>query len=369
MTDFRMPSLGADMDYGRVVEWRVKPGDIVRRGDIIIEVETDKGTFEVESPIDGPVAQIVVPTGTRVPVGTVLATLGAAQAAPAAATPLRASPAARQLAEERHIDLAQLRGTGPDGAITIADVERAVGAKSEPRAEPIAAAPPPPVAEEGRAAMRRAIAAAVTRSKREIPHYYLATDIDLSNALTWMEAENQRRSVAERLLPSALTIKATAAALTQYRDLNGFWIGGAFRAGNGIHVGVAVSLRGGGLIAPAIHDADKKSLNEVMAALRDVVARARGGGLRASEMTDATITVTSLGDQGVTTVIGVIYPPQVAIVGFGKITERAWASGGSLNARRAVTVSLAADHRVTDGHYGGLFLAEIDRLLQAPEAL
>jgi pyruvate dehydrogenase E2 component (dihydrolipoamide acetyltransferase) len=184
-----------------------------------------------------------------------------------------------------------------------------------------------------------------------------------------MEAENARRPVTERLLPSALTVKATASALARYRELNGFWIDGVFRPGEGIHIGVAVSLRGGGLIAPAIRDADKKGLDEVMAALRDLVARARGGGLRASEMTDATITITSLGDQGVTTVIGVIYPPQVAIVGFGKITERAWATGGTVSARRAVTVTLAADHRATDGHYGGLFLAEVERLLQAPETL
>jgi pyruvate dehydrogenase E2 component (dihydrolipoamide acetyltransferase) len=184
-----------------------------------------------------------------------------------------------------------------------------------------------------------------------------------------MEAENARRPVTERLLPSALTVKATASALARYRELNGFWIDGVFRPGEGIHIGVAVSLRGGGLIAPAIRDADKKGLDEVMAALRDLVARARGGGLRASEMTDATITITSLGDQGVTTVIGVIYPPQVAIVGFGKITERAWATGGTVSARRAVTVTLAADHRATDGHYGGLFLAEFERLLQAPETL
>jgi pyruvate dehydrogenase E2 component (dihydrolipoamide acetyltransferase) len=369
MAEFVMPSLGADMDYGRVVAWRVKPGDVVRRGDIIVEVETDKGTFDVESPIDGPVSEIIVQTGTKVPVGTLLATLGAA--APAAER-LRVSPAARKLAGELGVDLTQVRGSGPDNAITIADVERAAAAPTRPAGvAPEVAAPPPQtvVADEARTAMRRAIATAVTRSKREIPHYYLGTDIDMSRALKWMETENVRRPITERLLPSALTIKAIASALTRFRDLNGFWIDNAFRAGAGIHVGVAVSLRGGGLVAPAIHDADQKSVSEVMAALRDLVARARGGGLRGSEMTDATITVTSLGDQGVTTVIGVIYPPQVAIVGFGKVTERPWASDGSVSARPVVTTTLAADHRVTDGHYGGLFLAEVNRLLQAPETL
>jgi pyruvate dehydrogenase E2 component (dihydrolipoamide acetyltransferase) len=370
MTEFRMPSLGADMDFGRVVQWRVKPGDIVRRGDIIVEVETDKGTFDVESPVEGPITQILVQTGAKVPVGTVLASLGAE--APAAAEPerQRVSPAARKLAEEKHVDLSHVHGTGPGDVITIADIERAAAVPTPPSAAP---APAPSVdtaaPQEARANMRKAIAAAVTRSKREIPHYYLSTDIDLSRALRWMEDENRQRPVVDRLLPSALTIRATGVALTRHPHLNGFYVDGQFRPGSGVHVGVAVSLRSGGLVAPAIHDVDRKTVSEVMAALRDLVTRARGGGLRGSEMTDATITVTSLGDQGVTTVIGVIYPPQVAIVGFGKVTERAWAVDGSVAARPVVTVTLAADHRVTDGHYGGLFLAEIDRLLQAPETL
>jgi pyruvate dehydrogenase E2 component (dihydrolipoamide acetyltransferase) len=364
MAEFRMPSLGADMDNGRVVEWRIKPGDIVHRGDIVVEVETDKGTFEVESPIDGAVSAIAVQQGTKVPVGTVLATLGE----PTAAEP-RASPAARQLAAQSNIALATVRGTGPGGVITIQDVQRAAAAAT-PTKIAVAAEPAElEAAVDARAAMRRAIAAAVTRSKREIPHYYLSTDVDLSRAAEWITSQNVRRPVTERLLPSALLIKAVASALTRYRDLNGFWVDGAFRPGIGIHVGMAISLRGGGLIAPAIHDADRLTVDQMMLALRDVVARARGGRLRGAEMTDATITVTSLGDQGVTTVIGVIYPPQVAIVGLGKISERAWAADGKVSARLTVTATLAADHRVTNGHYGGLFLAEVDRLLQSPETL
>jgi pyruvate dehydrogenase E2 component (dihydrolipoamide acetyltransferase) len=251
-----------------------------------------------------------------------------------------------------------VHGTGPDQAITVADVEHAMAASGKPEAPP-----------DTRAAMRRAIAAAVSRSKREIPHYYLATDIDLSRAMQWLNAANRERPVTERLLPAALLLKGVAGSLTQFRDLNGFWIDNSFREAEGIHVGVAIALRGGGLVAPAIHHADRKSVSELMSALRDLVARARSGGLRGSEMTDATITVTSLGDQGVTTVVGVIYPPQVAIVGFGKISERPWADGGTVSARPVVTATLAGDHRVTDGHYGGLFLAELNRLLLSPESL
>jgi pyruvate dehydrogenase E2 component (dihydrolipoamide acetyltransferase) len=217
--------------------------------------------------------------------------------------------------------------------------------------------------------MRRAIAAAVSRSKREIPHYYLTTDIDLTSALGWLERRNAQRPVAERVLPAVLLIKAVAAALRQYPDLNGFWTDGAFQPGAAINIGVAIALRGGGLVVPAIHDADHKTVEELMAALRDLVARSRAGGLRGSEMTDATVTVTSLGDEGASTVFGVIYPPQVAVVGFGRTTERPWAEDGLLGVRRVITATLAADHRATDGHYGGLFLAELSRLLHLPDSL
>jgi pyruvate dehydrogenase E2 component (dihydrolipoamide acetyltransferase) len=166
-----------------------------------------------------------------------------------------------------------------------------------------------------------------------------------------------------------LFLKATALALRKVPELNGFWQKDEFLPAARVHVGWAIALRGGGLIAPAIHDADQRSLGELMTALRDLVQRGRTGGLRSSELTDPTITVTSLGERGAETVIGVIYPPQVAIVGFGRIVERPWAVDGALAVRPAVSLSLAADHRASDGHRGGLLLAEIDCLLQEPEAL
>jgi len=217
--------------------------------------------------------------------------------------------------------------------------------------------------------MRLAIAALMARSKREIPHYYLETHIDMSTALAWLEEQNLERSVKERLVPAVLMIKATALAAREVPELNGFWVDDAFQPSEGVHAGVAISLRQGGLIAPAIHDADKKTLDELMAAMLDLVGRARKGALRASEMSDPTITVTNLGDQGVESVFGVIYPPQVALVGFGKIAERPWAEDGMLGARPVATATLSADHRASDGHRGGLFLAAVDRLLQKPEEL
>jgi pyruvate dehydrogenase E2 component (dihydrolipoamide acetyltransferase) len=217
--------------------------------------------------------------------------------------------------------------------------------------------------------MRHAIGVAMARSKREIPHYYLGLDVDVSRAMGWLAEQNTTRPVTGRLLFSVLLLKAVALATREVPEMNGFYIDDKFQPGSGIHVGVAISLRQGGLVAPAIHDVDRKSLDEVMGALRDLVQRARSGVLRSSEVTDATITVTNLGELGVETVFGVIYPPQVALVGFGKVVERPWAVQGMVGVRPLVAVSLAADHRVSDGHRGGRFLAAIERRLQEPEAL
>jgi len=490
MTDFRMPSLGADMEAGTLVEWLVKPGDRVRRGDVIAVVETQKGAIEIEVFSPGVVSELVVPVGTKLPVGTVMARLDtgaagqpaptaaptpavvapaavppaaaapaapspavAAPAAPVAASPavaspaakplvpaappavvpvtprtaaapvgvalhVAASPAARRLAAERGIALGRLTGSGPDGAITLADVEAAsaeapvagapVAATASPQAALAAprtseaapsgsaaapagsaaapsgsaaapagsaAAPPGPAAPAARragfdpAAMRQAIAAAMSRSKREIPHYYLSQTVEVTAALARLERLNRDRAPPDRLLPAALLLRATALALAKTPELNGFWEDGKFRAGDGVHIGWATSLRGGGLIAPAIRDADQRSLDELMAAMRDVVRRARSGGVRSSELSDPTITITSLGERGAESVLPIINPPQVAMVGFGRIVTRPWVVDGAIGPRPVTTLTLAGDHRASDGHRGGLLLAEIDKLLQEAETL
>lgn len=360
-----MPSLGGDMSAGRLVEWHVKPGDHVTRGDAIATVETDKANIDVEVFETGTIERLTAEPGEKLPVGSVLAYIGgegeaAAPAALRAAAPeapperVLASPLARKLARELGVDLSAVRGTGPHGAIERADVERAAARKP---AEPPAAG------------MRRAIAAAMARSNREIPHYYLETRINLRAALDWLARVNLERGVEDRILPAALLIKAVARALTQVPELNGYWIDDGLRMQSGIHVGVAVSLRGGGLLIPAIHDADRRSVSELMAAMRDLITRARSGRLKGSELTDSTITVTNLGDLGVETVFGVIYPPQVALVGFGKIVDRAWVESGDIGVRPTVNATLAADHRATDGHRGAQFLAAVERALQEPAVL
>ena len=371
-----MPSLGADMTEGTLVQWNVKPGDAIKRGDIIAVVGTEKADIEVEVYQTGTVEKLIAQPGDKLPVGTPIALIhvegeapvevAPVQPAPKAGGRVRASPMARKLAQDLGVDLEKITGTGPHGVIERHDVEQAAQTKASENAEHIeAAAPAKPVA-----GMRHAIAVAMARSNREIPHYYLSTQIDMSVALDWLQGFNQKRSIENRVLPAALLLKAVARGLVQVPELNGFWVDDQLKPSPEVHLGVAISLRGGGLMIPAIHAAEQKSLEELMAALRDVITRARSGRLRSSEITEGTITVTNLGDLGVETVFGVIYPPQVALVGFGKIMDRPWAAEhGMLGVRPVLTATLAADHRATDGHRGAQFLQILDDLLQEPGKL
>jgi pyruvate dehydrogenase E2 component (dihydrolipoamide acetyltransferase) len=218
-------------------------------------------------------------------------------------------------------------------------------------------------------AMRQAIGALMARSKREIPHYYLSTTIDLATATSWLRARNAGQPPSEQLTAAVLLFKAAALACREVSEVNGFWLEDHFVKSEAVHLGIAISLRGGGLLAPAIHDADTLAVAELMSRLRDLVSRARTGRLRSAETRDPTITVTNLGERGVESVLGAIYPPQVALVGFGKVVDRPWAVDGMLTVRPVVTATLSADHRASDGHRGGLYLEAIDRLLQDPEEL
>jgi pyruvate dehydrogenase E2 component (dihydrolipoamide acetyltransferase) len=393
MADFVMPALGADMEAGTLVEWLVAPGDHVDRGQIVAVVETQKGAIDVEIYEAGVIEALVVPVGMEVPVGTVLArlrtegepaTAAATVAAPSPAPSLapspvppvataaaravepsasvRALPRARRLAASLGVDLGHVTGTGPDGVITGEDVERAAAPPS-----PSAAPSPAPVPVSASAGMREAIAAAMARSKREIPHYYLGHVVDMEPVLARITAANAARSPAERILPIAVFVRALALSLLEFPELSGWFREGRFEPAPRPHVGVAVSLRGGGLVAPAVHDADRGSVGELMGRIRDVIGRARAGGLRASELRDATITLTSLGDQGVDHVFGVIHPPQVAIVGFGTIAQRPFVVEGEVRPRRVVEITLSADHRVSDGHRGARFVARLQQLLHTIE--
>ncbi len=459
MPDFLMPSLGADMEHGKLVEWLVKPGDYVRRGDLVAVVDTDKTIMDVESFQEGVVTELLVGIGETVPVGTPLAritqtpaeTATPAHAAPVAKTTakaglskaaapipaareavephpkeaasiappirhlahrlgvetvkihgtgrggaitradveqavaapsrnrVRSSPRARRLAAELGVELAAISGTGPQGAITEADVNRAEAPAPE-SPSPSTQATPKPASEEPAAgklsdagervaSLRRAIGALMSRSKKSIPHYYLSATLDLRAAVDWMQSVNAERPVAARLVPSALLLKAAALAAREVPEVNGFYDDDGFRPSDSVHLGVAVALRQGGLVAPAIHDADTLPVETLMEKLRDLVSRARSGRLQRAEMADPTLTVTNLGDLGVESVYGVIYPPQVAMVGFGRVMEQPWAQNGMLGVRHAVIATLSADHRVSDGMRGARYLARIEELLQKPEEL
>jgi len=266
------------------------------------------------------------------------------------------------------VDLASVRGTGPDGSVRAEDVRAATGPRAVPtEAAPAPAAPEAPAPPVGVRTDRAVVAALMSRSKREIPHYYVATTVDLHATVTWLHRLNRDRPVSERIVPAAALLRATALAAQRVPQLNGFWVDDAFVPGADVHLGVAVSVRNSALVAPALHGAADLDVSELMARLRDLVVRARTGRLTRAELTDPTLTVTDLGDQGVEEVIGVIRPPQVALVGIGRIVERPWAVDGLIGVRPVVRFTLSGDHRATDGNIGARFLATVDELLQRPE--
>ncbi|MFI7680177.1 dihydrolipoamide acetyltransferase family protein [Actinophytocola sp. NPDC049390] len=429
MAEFRMPSLGADMDQGTVVEWLVKPGDAVRRGDVVAVVDTAKAAVEVECFDSGIVERLLVDEGATVPVGTPLAVITekapatvperpaekpappqaaepapvpAAMPAPRVPPPVArpaVTPIIRKLAGQAGIDLSTVHGSGRGGAITRHDLESVLRHRTErqavtPYARRLAAelgvdltalGPGPVKAADVRAAaprrqppvekptpardMRGAIAELMTRANRDIPHYHLATTVDLGPLMEWLHDHNRTVPVVERLVPAAFLLKATASAAAEVGELNGHWRDGAFHPASTVDLGVATSLRGGGLIVPVLPDAAHLPVTELMRLLRDRVARVRAGHPRGSDLAPASITVTNLGDLGVELVHGVIHPPQVALVGFGTVVDRPWAVGGMVGVRPVVTVTLAADHRATDGATGGRFLRTLARNLQRPEDL
>lgn len=390
MIEFQMPSLGADMEAGTLVEWRKKTGDAVKRGDIIAEVETQKGLIEIEVFDEGVISELLIKEGAKVPVGTIMALINPSGSAleTKEKTPektaikiqpteektiekaaeeksqerhVKASPLAKRIAAENNIDLSKIQGTGEDGAITKEDVENSIPKKgkiTKPEGKT-------PLQLE---AIRLAVAAAVSKSNKEIPHYYLEKKIDMTKSLTWLREANSKRPIQKRLLPAALIIKATAKSLVDFPNLNAIWDNGV-QLKKEINIGFVVSLRGGGVIVPAIRNANLKSVDEIMEALNDIIPRARALKLRSSDLTDTTISITSLGEGGADMVFGVIYPPQVAIVGFGGSSQQPFVENGMLGIRPVFTATLAGDHRATDGLTGSDFLSTLNNYLQNPESL
>ncbi len=404
MAEIRMPSLGAEMEEGKVLEWYVASGDRVEHGQIVALLDTEKAEIEMESFETGWIDALLVQTGETVPVGTPMATVRSEaptgvelpsdsrpirhdEPPPASHHRIRATPLARRVARERGIALESVSGSGPSGAIVEADIiasgtptpmhtatPAASSTVSKPSKDTSTVPAPRPsgttATQMDRATRRRqVIAAAMERSKRKIPHYYLATSIELTSTLAWLEKANHERPISKRLLVPALLVKAVANAARRFPQLNGHWIDGAHHPSDAVHVGMVVSLRTGGIVVPTLRDADSRPLDDVMEQLQDVVTRARNGRLRSAELSDATLAITSLGEDGVETIYGVIYPPQVSIVGFGAIHSEVRAEGDLLGTRSMLRATLAADHRASDGQEGSRFLTAIARQIADPENL
>ncbi|WP_299018463.1 dihydrolipoamide acetyltransferase family protein [uncultured Photobacterium sp.] len=424
--DITMPSLGSDMRDGTLVEWQVAEGDSVNKGDIIAVIETNKGAIDMECYHTGTISQLLVQPVVSLPVGTVLARLEVDSevadirdvqstelldhasesktdteteadqpAQPQLSQPMppqgtipiserqkpvtRAltSPIVKKLAHEKQWDLSAIKGSGPDGAILLRDIQRLIK-KTAPEPDTVtelgivsaqAPATTPAFGDRNLPSIRESIASAMEKSKREIPHYYLSLDIELTEAVRWLQDKNNKRDPEDRILLLAMLLKATALALAKFPALNGVFKQNHFEPGRGIHIGNTISLRNGGLVIPAIHDVDQLSLNETMQMLRDITTRSRSGHLRSSELTDATITVTSIGDRGSDSVFGVIYPPQVAIIGFGRLRKSAVIKDDKIIIGDILTITLSADHRVSDGTLGAKFLHTLANQLQKPESL
>ncbi|MEI8595551.1 dihydrolipoamide acetyltransferase family protein [Photobacterium sp. Hal280] len=410
--DIVMPSLGADMRDGMLTEWLVAEGDHVNKGDSIAVIETNKGAIEMESYHTGTISRLLVQPMTTLPVGAILANIdpdaetdiGTSDETPAPeqlspqrqdkpqATPVPApdqakaasarsetsvplaSPVVRTMARQQQLDLQGITGSGPSGAILLRDLNKAHQAQQSSDAAPRARSSTAVTTDtdanrRNQAAMRAAIGAAMEKSKREIPHYYLSHDIDLSTAQQWLNDQNAGRDPEDRLLLPALLIRAVATLLPHFPSLNGFYQNGGFDQAQAVHIGTVISLREGGLMVPAIHHADQLSLNDTMLALRDISLRSRTGRLRSSELTDATITMTSIGERGCDGVFGVIYPPQVAILGFGRLRQSPQVKNNQIEICDTLTVTLSADHRVSDGIQGAKFLHALSQQLQQPDQL
>lgn len=370
-----LPSLGADMDVGTVIEWRVAVGDRVERGDIVAIVSTEKSDIDVETWDSGIVAELIAPIDEEIEVGQPLLALGSdapptedqRPTEPTRAddpTRVRASPLARRLAAEQNVALASLTGSGPEGAILANDVS----ATPAPPAPPAPATPgersEPPIS-----GMRRAIAERMSRSNQAIPHYHLERDIDMTAGLDWLTEHNVDRPIAERVVPAALLACAVARAAHDVPSLNGTWPDDRFVAGPSVDLGIVVSLRGGGLVTPTVADADGLEPDQMMAIMREMVTAARKGQLRSRWMAPASITITNLGENGADRVAGIIFPPQVALVGFGRIADRPGVVDGAVLPRKVVTATLSGDHRATDGVEGSRFLAVVATVLEDPERL
>ncbi|MFA6239112.1 MAG: dihydrolipoamide acetyltransferase family protein [Bacteriovorax sp.] len=354
-----MPSLGADMDEGKMVEWKIKPGDKIKKNQTIASVETTKSIVDIESFREGVVKEILAHEGDVIHVGKPIAVLeieGDEILDKAAVLRPKISPAAKKMAEENHIDLSTIKGSGSEGEILLKDIESQLKTKTQTAYFGVN--------------LRDAISALMSRSKKEIPHYYLKKRIQLDSLITWLDEKNKMSDPEERILLPALLMRAVIISLKKFPELNGFYKSGKFEAANSVNLGIAISIKGGGVMAPAVIEAEKMNTATFNKAVQNLALRTKEGGLKNRELTEGTITVTNVGDLGSDEVYGVIFHPQVAIVGFGRIRKEPVVDhNNELKAGFVVDITLSADHRVSDGLLGARFLNELGKILNEAKLL
>ena len=362
-----MPALELAQETGKVLRWLKAPGDTVSKGEPIVEIETDKVTVEIEAPASGVLRDVSAREGDVIPVGQTIARIfaagevGAAEpeapvmsvrhadaAAPEAVTArlTPASPKARRLAAERHLELTTLRGSGPGGAVLASDV-------------PATAAP-------GVSTVWRIMAERMSQSWAAAPHFYLVREANVSRLVTWRERAS--RQTGARLTYTDLLVKLIAAAISQHPRVNVSWKDGAIVQHADINIGLAVALDDG-LVVPVLHRADTLSLGEIVARREDVVGRAQAGKLRPADIQGGSFTISNLGMYGVDAFSAIVNPPQAAILAVGRIADRVVAVGGQAVVRPTVVLTLSCDHRAVDGARGAQFLGALTELVEEPLAL
>ena len=407
-----MPQMGYDMQEGTVVRWMKSEGDEVKRGEVIAEIETDKAVVEMEAYDSGVLRKILVAEGTTVPVGQLIGIIGtpdeplpdleAAVAAPApsaealpkapAKTSLepppqtlaeapavdkppamvKASPVARRLADEKTLDIKLIPGTGPRGRITKDDVlAYEVRSTEKTPAPPTEAVPSKEEPSETLplTRMRQAIASLTSRSKAEIPHFYVAADVDMTEAMRVRQQVNDAlESEGIRVSVNDMIVKASAAALKNYPSFNAAYQGDHLLLNPSINIGIAIAMEKG-LIVSAIMDCGGKTLGEIAKASKDLVDRAQKGVLHPDEYTKSTFSISNLGMFDVDSFVAIIHPPNAAVLAVGTIRQQPVVRDGEVTVAQVMKATLSVDHRVADGAQGAQFLGEIKRLLENPASL
>jgi len=422
-----MPKLSDTMTVGTLVKWLKKEGDVIKTGDMLAEVETDKATMELESYFDGTLLKIFSPAGAQLPIGAALCAIGkpgekveapapkaaptvavaapvvsapapaavavlapapapkpAAPAAPAApAGRVKISPLARKLAEEKRIDFTRVKGTGPGGRIVRADILAAEKNPPPAAAKPARADAAPawgyrsvldksPVQAESFAPasnMRATIARRLLEAKTTIPHFYLDIEVDAAPLLALREQLNAGLAKdGVKLSVNDFVLKAAAAALRATPGVNTSWTGTGIQSHSAIHVSFAVAIEDG-LITPVIRDTDGKTLFQISAEAKSLGGRAKDKKLQPAEFTGGTFCVSNLGMAGVDRFCAIINPPNAAILAVGATVKKPVVKDDQIVIGQRMTLTLSCDHRVVDGLLGAKFLNAVKAHLESPSLL